>query len=179
MAERALLALVPDHLLRTATAADGDALTLAIHDLPHLRTIEGVRVVEEERPDFREIDEAPEIRFDLVETDDERGSTDWFDLAVTVRVAEEGIPLPDVLAALTLGNEYLVLPSGRYVTTDRPEFDRLREVVAAAAEPARARRGADRRRPPGPRAVGPGSPRPGWSTPRSRSGYDAPRRCAT
>ncbi|MEV5000759.1 DEAD/DEAH box helicase [Nocardioides sp. LML1-1-1.1] len=134
VAERALLAHVPAELLRTTSAADGDALTLAIHDLPHLRTIEGVRVVEEERPDFREIDVAPEISFDLVEPDDERPSTDWFDLAVTVRVAEEGIPLPDVLAALTLGNEFLVLPSGRYVTTDRPEFDRLREVVAAAAE---------------------------------------------
>ncbi len=134
VAERALLALVPDGLLRTSTAADGDALTLAIHDLPHLRTLPGVRVVEEERPDFREIHVAPEISFDLVEPEGERGSTDWFDLAVTVRVSDEGIPLPDVLAALTLGNEYLVLPSGRYVTTDRPEFDRLREVVAAAAE---------------------------------------------
>ncbi len=133
-AERALLALVPAELVRTTTAADGEALTLAIHDLPHLRTIEGVRVVEEERPDFREIDAAPEIRFDLVEPDDERPSTDWFDLAVSVRVADEAIPLPDVLAALTLGNEFLVLPSGRYVTTDRPEFDRLREVVTAAAE---------------------------------------------
>ena len=133
-AERALRALVAEHLLRTTTATDGEALTLAIHDLPHLRTLEGVRVVEEERPDFREVDVAPEIRFELVEPEGDHTTTDWFDLAVSVRVADESLPLPDVLAALTLGEEFLVLPSGMYVTTDRPEFARLREVVAAAAE---------------------------------------------
>ncbi|TNM47151.1 helicase SNF2 [Nocardioides albidus] len=131
-AEQRLLASVPQALLHVSTLSDGDALTLAIHDLPHLRETEGVRVVEEERPDFREVDVAPEIRFDLVEP--EPGATDWLDLAVSVTVAGEQIPLPDVLAALTLGLEFLVLPSGLYVTTDRPEFDRLREVVTAAAE---------------------------------------------
>ena len=53
---------------------------------------------------------------------------------MTVNVEGERIPLPDVIAALTLGHEFLVLPSGLFITTDRPEFDRLREVVAAAAE---------------------------------------------
>jgi superfamily II DNA or RNA helicase len=133
-AEQALLATVPAGLLQVSTVTDGDALTLAIHDLPHLREIDGVRVVEEERPDFREADIAPEIRFDLVEPGSESGTTDWLDLAVTVSVDNEQIPLPDVLAALTLDLEFLVLPSGLYVTTDRPEFDRLREVVTAAAE---------------------------------------------
>lgn len=131
-AEQALLATVPPALLQVSTVTDGDALSLAIHDLPHLREIDGVRVVEEERPDFREADVAPEIRFDLVEP--EASTTDWLDLAVTVSVDGEQIPLPDVLAALTLDLEFLVLPSGLYVTTDRPEFDRLREVVTAAAE---------------------------------------------
>ncbi|TWH01653.1 Superfamily II DNA/RNA helicases, SNF2 family [Nocardioides sp. J9] len=133
-AERAIVAQVPPELLGTTTATDGEALLLAIHELPHLRTLDGVRVVEQERPDFREVDVAPEISFDVVEPDPDSPSTDWFDLAVSVRVDGEAIPLPDVLAALTVGLDYLVLPSGTYVTTDRPEFDRLREVVAAAAE---------------------------------------------
>ncbi|WP_408899008.1 SNF2-related protein [Nocardioides sp. R1-1] len=131
-AEQALLATVPQALLHLSTVTDGDALALAIHDLPHLREIPGVRVVEEQRPDFREADVGPEIRFDLAEPDP--AATDWLDLAVTVTVAGEQIPLPDVLAALTLDLEFLVLPSGLYVTTDRPEFDRLREVVTAAGE---------------------------------------------
>ncbi|XBB68410.1 DEAD/DEAH box helicase [Nocardioides sp. WV_118_6] len=135
-AEHAILETVSPGLLTTATMADGDALALAIHGLPRLRTLAGVRVVEQERPDFREADIAPEIRFDLVEPADAdaAGATDWLDLAVTVSVDGEQIPLPDVLAALTLDQEFLVLPSGLYVTTDRPELARLREVVDAAAE---------------------------------------------
>lgn len=134
VAERALLATAPPELLRTSTVTDGEALTLAVHELPYLRGLPGVRVVEEERPDFREVEDAPEISFELVEPDADAPETDWFDLAVSVSVAGERIPLPDVLAALTLDLEFLVLPSGLYVTTDRPEFERLREVVAAAAE---------------------------------------------
>ncbi len=133
-AEQALLATVPPALLRTSTVTDGEALSLAIHDLPHLRDLDGVVVLEEERPDFREADVAPQISFDLVPPEPDAAATDWFDLAVSVTVDGEPIPLPDVLAALTLEQEFIVLPSGLYVTADRPEFDRLREVVAAAAE---------------------------------------------
>ena len=39
-----------------------------------------------------------------------------------------------MLAALTRQDEFLVLPSGLYVAVDRPEFDRLQEVVALAAQ---------------------------------------------
>ncbi|THJ15982.1 MULTISPECIES: DEAD/DEAH box helicase [Nocardioides] len=133
-AEKQVLAAVPPALLRTATVTDGEALTLAIHDLPHLRSLDDIEVVEEERPDFREADTAPEIAFELIEPVPGADHTDWLDLEVAVTVDGERIPLPDVLAALTLGLEFLVLPSGLYVTTDRPEFDRLREVVTAAAE---------------------------------------------
>lgn len=133
-AEQRVLATVPPALLRTSVVTDGEALQLAIHDLPHLRSLDDVAVVEEERPDFRETDAAPEISFDLVDTVQADAPTDWLDLAVTVTVDGERIPLPDVLAALTLGLEFLVLPSGLYIATDRPEFDRLREVVTAAAE---------------------------------------------
>jgi superfamily II DNA or RNA helicase len=133
-AEKQVLAAVPPALLRTTAVTEGEALTLAIHDLPHLRSLEDVEVVEEERPDFREADAAPEISFELVEPEPGSDHTDWLDLEVAVTVEGERMPLPDVLAALTLGQEFLVLPSGLYVTTDSPELDRLREVVAAAAE---------------------------------------------
>ncbi|MBS4752406.1 DEAD/DEAH box helicase [Nocardioides sp. zg-ZUI104] len=134
VAERRILSRVPADLLTHGALTDGDALTLAVHELPQLREVEDVVVREEERPDFRETDAAPEISFDLVGGDQDAGSTDWFDLSVAVTVDGEAIPLPDVLAALTHEQEFLVLPSGLYVSTDRPEFDRLREVVDAAAE---------------------------------------------
>lgn len=135
-AEATIRATVSTDLLGRRSVRDGDALSLAIHDLPHLRELPDVAVVEDQRPDFREAVSAPEITFEVLEPDEEAddGRTDWLDLAVTVSVEGERIPLPDVLAALTLDREFLVLPSGLFITTDRPEFDRLREVVAAAAE---------------------------------------------
>ncbi|KAA1420833.1 DEAD/DEAH box helicase [Nocardioides humilatus] len=132
--EKVVRALVPAELLGRRTVTAGDALSLAIHDLPHLRGLPDVEVVELQRPDFREATSAPEISFDLVEPEETDSHTDWLDLEVSVNVEGERIPLPDVIAALTLGHEFLVLPSGLFLTTDRPEFDRLREVVAAAAE---------------------------------------------
>jgi len=131
-AEAALRRSVPGGLLATTEAQDGDALALAIHDLPALRDLKDVEVAELERPDFRESDDAPEISFELAAPADDH--TDWLDLEVVITVDGETVPLPDVLAALTRGAGYLVLPSGLYLSTDRPEFDRLREVVAAAAD---------------------------------------------
>jgi superfamily II DNA or RNA helicase len=139
-AEATVRATVPEELLGRRTVRDGDALSLAIHGLPHLRELPDVVVVEQQRPDFREATSAPEISFDVIQkpsSDPDElvsASTDWLDLEVTVNVEGEPIPLPDVIAALTLGHEFLVLPSGLFITTDQPEFDRLREVVTAAAE---------------------------------------------
>ena len=138
-AEATVRASVSAELLGRRSVRAGDALSLAIHDLPHLRGLPDVMVLEEKRPDFREATSAPEISFEVVPPpsgpgEEPAGHTDWLDLEVTVNVEGEPIPLPDVIAALTLGHEFLVLPSGLFITTDRPEFDRLREVVAAAAE---------------------------------------------
>jgi len=133
-AEQAILERVPAGLAGASEVRGGEALSLAVHDLPALREVDGVEVVEEERPDFRETEAPPEISFDVVEPVEVDHPTDWLDLEVTISVEGERIPLPDVLAALTLGEDHLVLPSGLYLRTDRPEFDRLRDVVAAAAE---------------------------------------------
>jgi superfamily II DNA or RNA helicase len=134
-AEREIADRLPPGLLGRSDLFDGDALAFALNDLPYVRLLEGVEVHEHDAPDFREAVEAPEISFELVEPPaDHTDHTDWLDLEVAVTVEGERIPLPDVLAALTVGADYLVLPSGLYVSTDRPELDRLREVVAAAAE---------------------------------------------
>ncbi|RYB89748.1 hypothetical protein EUA06_14210 [Nocardioides glacieisoli] len=130
--EHEILATVPAHLFAATAVRDGDALVLALHDLPHLRTLTDVDVVEEERPDFRESTAAPQIAFTLAE--EQPDHTDWLDLEVQVSIDGELVPLPDVLAALTRQDEFLVLPSGLYVAVDRPEFDRLHEVVALAAQ---------------------------------------------
>jgi superfamily II DNA or RNA helicase len=131
-AEAALLATLPKGLVSVRSASGGDALALALHDLPHLRTLDGVEVTEVERPDFRETTAPPEISFTVA--DEQPDHTDWLDLEVVITVDGESVPLPDVLAAITRDEEFLVLPSGLYVALDRPELARLHEAVAAAAQ---------------------------------------------
>lgn len=131
-AEQDVLVAVPEHLLGLRSASGGDALALALHDLPHLRTLADVEVVEVEPPEFRESTSTPEISFVLAEPTSDH--TDWLDLEVLVSIEGEHVPLPDVLAALTREDDFLVLPSGLYVALDRPEFARLRQVVSLAAQ---------------------------------------------
>jgi superfamily II DNA or RNA helicase len=138
-AEQAVLATVPDHLTGLTSVTGGDALSLALHDLPHLATLDDVTVVEVEPPDFRESTSAPEVSFALADAQPDH--TDWLDLEVLVTIEGEQVPLPDVLAAVTRDDEFLVLPSGLYVALDRPEFARLHEVVEAAAQLRDAREG--------------------------------------
>ncbi len=130
--EREILATVPDPLATLTAVRGGDALALALHELPHLRSLPDLDVVEDAPPDFRESTAAPEIAFTLA--DDQPDHTDWLDLEVQVSIDGELVPLPDVLAALTRHDEFLVLPSGLYVALDRPELTRLQEVVALAAQ---------------------------------------------
>lgn len=134
-AERALLATIspPPHLGRQRVTGP-DALHLALLELPVWRAVDDVEVVEVAAPEFREAEDGPEFSFEAPEPDGADRPTDWLDLEVVITVDGERILLASVLEALTLGHEHLVLPSGLYVRTDRPEFARLGEVVRAAAE---------------------------------------------
>src|SRR5699024_10750520 len=132
-AEQSILETIPEHLLDTGSFDGGDALSLAIHDLPFLQTLENVDVTEHYRPDFREAPEGPRVSFDLA-GDAAPDTTDWLDLYVTITVCGETVPLAQVLSALTLGDAYIILPSGLYLPTERREFDSLRDIVDAAGE---------------------------------------------
>ena len=124
-------------LAERLTVAGPAALALGRWVLPALRDSGLVEVTEVEPPVFREAEGVPQIRFDAVEPPPRAAGvpvTDWLDLAVVIEIDGEQVPLPAVLAALTLGDDVIVLPSGLFFTTDRPELARLRELVAAAAE---------------------------------------------
>ncbi len=113
----------------------GEAIDFVEADLPSLLADEHVDVVETgQRPHFREAVEAPTIEFAATTDEADEGSTDWLDLRVVIDVEGEQVPLTDLLGALTAGEPRLVLPSGLHLATDRPEFRRLAELVAAAAE---------------------------------------------
>jgi superfamily II DNA or RNA helicase len=111
-----------------------DILAFVEHVLPALRESDHVDVEEAGvQPDYREAVGDPQIRFDLTE-EEGAPSTDWLDLEVVVSVDGEQVPLPSVLAALTLGEELVFLPSGLHVRADHPAFAQLAELVAAAGQ---------------------------------------------
>ncbi len=135
--ERVLFAAATDwtHLQPRVSLGDLAALDFVNDDLPGLLEHDGIDVVETgERPDFRAAVEAPTIEFTTIEEPDPDGSTDWLDLQVVIGIDGQQVPLSEVLAALTMGQPRLVLPTGLHLSTDRPEFRRLAELVAAAAE---------------------------------------------
>ena len=57
---------------------------------------------------------------------------DWFDLSVRVTVDDEPVEFSRLFTALSLGEPVLVLPSGTWIDLDRPELDRLRELIEEA-----------------------------------------------
>ena len=90
------------------------------------------------RPDFRELTDAPVIRFEP------RGSTaadealdartDWLDLEVVVTIGDRVIGLAQLLEAMTLGAERIILRDGAHLRIDHPGFARLTELVREARE---------------------------------------------
>ncbi|KRF17027.1 hypothetical protein ASG90_06745 [Nocardioides sp. Soil797] len=136
---RNLLHAPDDTLLARQVLDDLWVLMFAEAVLPALRAGGQIEIVEQgTRPDYRAAEGAPEIEFALSEpgsdADPEADGTDWLDLEVVIQVDGEQVPLPFVLAALTAGQERLILPSGLHISLDRPEFRRLANLVAAANE---------------------------------------------
>jgi superfamily II DNA or RNA helicase len=136
--------LVPQRVL-TGTAAIGFVEDV----LPGLEAAGQVEITEVgERPDYREAATAPVVRFaardagdaapDEAGVDGEAGvdeiRTDWLDLEVVISVDGESLALAHLLAALTRGQDRVILRSGVHVAVDRPEFAHLAQLVTAAGE---------------------------------------------
>ncbi|MDX6326154.1 MAG: hypothetical protein QOK15_2508 [Nocardioidaceae bacterium] len=88
------------------------------------------------RPTFQEVIDAPVIRFEPRGEDAGHAvdRTDWLDLEVVVTVGGRFIGLAQLLEAMTLGAERIVLRDGAHLRIDRPEFARLAELVHEARE---------------------------------------------
>lgn len=116
-------------LAATARVA-GDTTVRLVRDLlPRLAELAGVEVVLGEGPEYRELSGPPAISFGSAGGDTE---SDWFDLAVRVEVAGEPVVFEELFVALAEDRRYLVLPSGAYLSLDRPEFQQLRQLIEEA-----------------------------------------------
>ncbi len=116
-------------MLGGARLAGASAMAFVRDDLPRLAAVDGVDVtVTGVAPDFREAVEAPVVAVSATDT----GERDWFDLAVTVTVEGEPVPFAELFTALARGETHLVLDTGVYLSLDRPELHRLRELIDEA-----------------------------------------------
>ncbi len=114
----------------SAELSGPDMLRLLNQVLPTLEQREDVDVeVHGEPITYAEAVDDPVVSVAVRESPD---TMDWFDLDVSVRVGPEAVPLRDLIRALTLGEEIVILPSGTWFRTDRPELHELRRLVDEA-----------------------------------------------
>ncbi|HEX3706474.1 MAG TPA: DEAD/DEAH box helicase, partial [Mycobacteriales bacterium] len=98
--------------------------------LPQLADDDDVEVdVRGEPAAYGEAAEAPLV---TVALRDDASDPDWFNLAVAVTVAGEKVPFAPLFAAMSRGEDKLLLDSGTWFRLDRPELARLRELIDEA-----------------------------------------------
>src|SRR5699024_3956644 len=108
-----------------------DTAAFTVRVLPRLEELDCVRVeVRGARPDYRELTEPPTVRV----TSEEAESSDWFELGFEVTVAGRTIPFATLFRALAQGRRRILLPDRSFLALDHPAFDRLKELLARAAE---------------------------------------------
>ena len=127
-------------MLQDTTVSGMGLVTLVAEVLPWLESKCGVAVdFVGGQPELREASEDPLISLRVSDGEDPKDGNDWFDLDITVTVDGEEVDFVPLFAALNRDEEVLFLPSGRWLRLDRPEFDRLRELIEEArglADPA-------------------------------------------
>jgi superfamily II DNA or RNA helicase len=65
-------------------------------------------------------------------TDQVTGRTDWFGLEVTVTIEGHDVPFVDLFVALSRHDKYLMLPDGTFFSLDRPELNKLAQLIEEA-----------------------------------------------
>ncbi|MGD0554446.1 MAG: SNF2-related protein [Streptosporangiaceae bacterium] len=78
--------------------------------------------------DYREASDSLRIGVSV----DEGGSTDWFDLGVSITVEDREVPFTDLFLALSRGDAHLLLPDGAYFSLEKPELRSLRKLIDEA-----------------------------------------------
>ncbi|WP_431800535.1 DEAD/DEAH box helicase [Microbacterium sp. bgisy203] len=108
-----------------------DAAEFAGAILAALEEVDGVRLeTRGRRREYRELRGDPRITLRTVETDD----PDWFDLGVIVQIDGRAIPFRPLFTALALRQKKLLMVDGSYFSLAHPALDRLKDLLADAAE---------------------------------------------
>ena len=81
--------------------------------------------------DYRAADDSLEIGLSAKAL---AGDTDWFGLGVTILVEGHQIPFTDLFLALSQGQTHLLLDDGAYFSLEKPELQRLAQLIDEARE---------------------------------------------
>ncbi len=120
----------PRVLTATKRLAGLDTMRFTTELLPLLTDQPGVIIEVTGQPaDYREAGDSLRI---AVSTDEVAGSTDWFDLGVTLSVEGREVPFLDVFLALSSGDQHLLLPDGAYFSLQKPELQALARLIEEA-----------------------------------------------
>lgn len=120
---------IPDLDFKRSSYAAADALRFIRVWLPLLRKVPDLRIEESGGlPAYQEVTRAPEITVSTAPTE----HRDWFGLGVTIKVGEHYVPFSDIFQALDVGQDVMLMPDGSYFPLDRPEFLRLKQLIAEA-----------------------------------------------
>ncbi len=123
------------HPTPTVTLTGLATATFAAEVLPRLQERDDVSVtVTGEPAAYVEAEVAPIVHLQTLDAPDAGGQSDWFDLHVTVSVAGEHVPFAPLFAALSTGEDLMLLDSGTWFTLDRPELQSLRTLIDEARE---------------------------------------------
>jgi superfamily II DNA or RNA helicase len=109
-----------------AVLSGAAALTFLDEVVPQLEEAGVAVVLAGQVVDYRRSDAEPTVAVAAVERN---GSADWFDLHIEVSIEGEAVPFDQLFVALIRDEEYLVLETGVYFSLDRPELQRLRELI--------------------------------------------------
>lgn len=114
-----------------STALDRNgAIEFVVNLLPLMREHPDIRVHELTHvPDYRLHPGVAEVSVEAKDT-----ANDWFDLGITVSMDGRAIPFVELFAALSAGEDYLVLEDDVVVRIDGEEFQQLRQLIAEAGE---------------------------------------------
>ncbi len=119
-------------LLARTVLREHDMITFRESVLPELEDQPGLVIeIREELPNYQPAESEPLI---TVRTDEIEGERDWFDLSVDVRVDGQQVPFAGLFKALAVGKPMMIMPDGTYFSLDRPEFQRLAELIDEARQ---------------------------------------------
>ncbi len=106
------------------------AVGFATVQLPQLQTQSDVAVeIDGDLPDYEEFVDEPLVQVGTSET---TGSTDWFDLQVSLKLGDHEVPMEQILIALGSNEPYLLLDNGVFFRLDHPKLVQLKRMVEEA-----------------------------------------------